>query len=50
MEDRPMDVWGAHCPAACQTNTSVETSIEATLDRLQHEDCTNAILAIGSRP
>lgn len=34
------------CLSACQTNTSVETSIEATLDRLQHEDRTNAILAI----
>ena len=34
------------CLSACQTNTSVETSIEATLDRLQQEDRTNAILAI----
>ena len=34
------------CLSACQTNTSVETSIEAALDRLQHEDRTNAILAI----
>ena len=38
--------FGVLVLAACQTNTSVETSIEATLDRLQHEDRTNAILAI----
>ena len=34
------------CLSACQSTTSVETSIEATLSRLQHEDRTNAILAI----
>lgn len=34
------------CLSACQSTTSVETSIEATLNRMQHEDRTNAILAI----
>ena len=37
---------GCLVASALQANTSVETSIEATLDRLQHEDSTNAILAI----
>ena len=34
------------CLSACQSTTNVESSIEATLNRLQHEDQTNAILAI----
>ena len=34
------------CLNACQSSTTVETSIQATLNRLQHEDRTNAILAI----
>ncbi|MEO1597757.1 MAG: amidase family protein, partial [Planctomycetota bacterium] len=34
------------CLSACQSSTTVETSIQSTLNRLQHEDRTNAILAI----
>ncbi len=34
------------CLSACQSTTTVETSIQSTLNRLQHEDRTNAILAI----
>ena len=34
------------CLSACKSTTSVEASIEATLKRLQHEDHTNAILAV----
>lgn len=34
------------CLSACQSSTTVETSIQSTLNRLQQEDRTNAILAI----